>query len=108
MWAPEIHFLDGKWYLYYSAAQAGAACCDTQRTHVLESSGTDRLAARTHDRLNALTQPARRADATSASRNKTQIVKAQWHNPPAHDSRAENPSGPGRTGLPIVLPKTHS
>ncbi|WP_216588995.1 family 43 glycosylhydrolase [Streptomyces brasiliscabiei] len=48
IWAPEIHFLDGKWYLYYSAAQSGAACCDTQRTQVLESSGTDPLGPYTH------------------------------------------------------------
>ncbi|GAA1185205.1 GH43 family beta-xylosidase [Kitasatospora gansuensis] len=41
IWAPEIHFLNGRWYLYYSAGQIGAACCDSQRTHVLESAGTD-------------------------------------------------------------------
>ncbi|MBA2806813.1 family 43 glycosylhydrolase [Streptomyces sp. KM273126] len=40
-WAPEIHFLDGKWYLYYSAGNRGTACCDSQRTHVLESAGSD-------------------------------------------------------------------
>jgi GH43 family beta-xylosidase len=40
-WAPEIHFINNRWYLYYSGAQAGAPCCDTQRTHVLESVGTD-------------------------------------------------------------------
>ncbi|GAA2895390.1 family 43 glycosylhydrolase [Nonomuraea rubra] len=38
-WAPEIHFIDNRWYLYYSGAQVGAPCCDTQRTHVLESAG---------------------------------------------------------------------
>ncbi|BBC36975.1 Hydrolase [Streptomyces graminofaciens] len=48
IWAPEIHFLDGKWYLYYSAAQSGVACCDTQRTQVLESSGTDPMGPYTH------------------------------------------------------------
>jgi GH43 family beta-xylosidase len=40
-WAPELHFLDGHWYLYYSAGQSGVACCDSQRTYVLESAGTD-------------------------------------------------------------------
>ncbi|MPY62651.1 family 43 glycosylhydrolase [Streptomyces spongiae] len=48
IWAPEIHFLDGKWYLYYSAGQSGAACCDTQRTHVLESSGSDPMGTYTY------------------------------------------------------------
>src|SRR3954468_10697154 len=41
MWAPEIHFFDGKWYLYYSAGLRNTACCDSQRTHVLESAGSD-------------------------------------------------------------------
>jgi GH43 family beta-xylosidase len=47
-WAPELHFLDGHWYLYYSAGQSGVACCDSQRTHVLESSGTDPLGPYTY------------------------------------------------------------
>ncbi|MER5539131.1 family 43 glycosylhydrolase [Streptomyces mirabilis] len=48
IWAPEIHFFDGHWYLYYSAANSGAACCDTQRTHVLQSAGTDPLGPYTY------------------------------------------------------------
>ncbi|MBV7696259.1 family 43 glycosylhydrolase [Streptomyces sp. TRM70350] len=48
IWAPELHFVDGKWYLYYSAAQAGVACCDSQRTHVLESAGTDPMGPYTY------------------------------------------------------------
>jgi GH43 family beta-xylosidase len=48
IWAPELHFLDGHWYLYYSAGQSGVACCDSQRTHVLESSGTDPLGPYTY------------------------------------------------------------
>jgi GH43 family beta-xylosidase len=51
IWAPEIHFLDGKWYLYYSAAQADATCCDTQRTHVLESSGSDPMGTYTYKNI---------------------------------------------------------
>jgi GH43 family beta-xylosidase len=47
-WAPEIHFLNGRWYLYYSGAQVGAPCCDTQRTHVLESAGSDPLGPYTY------------------------------------------------------------
>jgi GH43 family beta-xylosidase len=48
IWAPEIHFLNNHWYLYYSAAQVGADCCGTQRTHVLESAGTDPLGPYTY------------------------------------------------------------
>jgi len=40
-WAPELHFVDGRWYLYYSAGAVGEPCCDSQRTHVLESVGAD-------------------------------------------------------------------
>ncbi|MEV4281585.1 family 43 glycosylhydrolase, partial [Actinoplanes xinjiangensis] len=43
VWAPSLHKLTGpngtRWYLYYSAGTA--ACCDGQRSFVLESSGTD-------------------------------------------------------------------
>lgn len=43
MWAPSLHLLDGpngkRWYYYYSAGPA--ACCEGQRSHVLESDGTD-------------------------------------------------------------------
>ncbi|MDX3380701.1 family 43 glycosylhydrolase [Streptomyces niveiscabiei] len=48
IWAPELHFLNGRWYLYYSAGQSGVACCDSQRTHVLESAGTDPLGPYTY------------------------------------------------------------
>ncbi|WP_306216218.1 family 43 glycosylhydrolase [Actinoplanes sp. RD1] len=41
VWAPSLHQLNGRWYLYYSAGTA--ACCDGQRSFVLESSGSDPL-----------------------------------------------------------------
>jgi GH43 family beta-xylosidase len=45
MWAPEFRLLDGpnglRWYFYYTAGTAGTY--DNQRTHVLESAGTDPL-----------------------------------------------------------------
>lgn len=41
IWAPEIHFLDGRWYLYYVAGQNVTDYNPTQRTHVLESAGSD-------------------------------------------------------------------
>lgn len=42
VWAPEIHFLDGKWYVYYTA---GAGPDGTQRTWVLENGSSDPLSA---------------------------------------------------------------
>ncbi|KQV13915.1 MULTISPECIES: family 43 glycosylhydrolase [unclassified Kitasatospora] len=41
IWAPEIHLLNGKWYLYYVAGQGIADYNSTQRMHVAESAGTD-------------------------------------------------------------------
>lgn len=38
VWAPELHYLDGKWYLYYTA---GSGPDQTQRTWVLENSSAD-------------------------------------------------------------------
>lgn len=50
MWAPEFHLLDGpnglRWYYYYSAGTAGTL--DNQRTHVLESAGTDPMGPYTY------------------------------------------------------------
>jgi GH43 family beta-xylosidase len=50
MWAPELHRLNGpngyRWYLYYTAGTS--ACCENQRTHVLESSGDDPLGPYTY------------------------------------------------------------
>ena len=42
VWAPEIHFLDNKWYLYYTA---GAGPDNTQRTWVMENSNADPLSS---------------------------------------------------------------
>lgn len=48
IWAPELHLFNGHWYLYYSAGASGVSCCDSQRTHVLESAGTDPLGPYTY------------------------------------------------------------
>jgi GH43 family beta-xylosidase len=40
LWAPELHYLDGKWYIYYSAGPAGTNL-GLQRTWVLENSAVD-------------------------------------------------------------------
>ncbi len=40
IWAPELHFLNGKWYLYYTA---GSGADSTQRTWVLENSNASPL-----------------------------------------------------------------
>ncbi|MFC5213335.1 family 43 glycosylhydrolase [Streptomyces coerulescens] len=47
-WAPEMHLVNGHWYVYYSAGQSGVACCDSQRTHVLESAGIDPMGPYTY------------------------------------------------------------
>lgn len=39
VWAPELHFLDGKWYLYYTAGPGN--CCGGQRSWVLENASAD-------------------------------------------------------------------
>ncbi|RYY58421.1 MAG: glycosyl hydrolase family 43 [Chitinophagaceae bacterium] len=38
VWAPELHYLDGKWYIYYTA---GSGPDGTQRTWVLENASAD-------------------------------------------------------------------
>ena len=38
IWAPELHFLDNKWYLYFTG---GSGPDETQRTWVLENPGAD-------------------------------------------------------------------
>lgn len=40
VWAPEMHFLDGKWYIYFTAGDGDIA---THRMYVLESQDTDPL-----------------------------------------------------------------
>jgi GH43 family beta-xylosidase len=42
LWAPELHYLDSKWYVYYTAGSSTDLA--TQRTFVLENTNTDPLA----------------------------------------------------------------
>ncbi|NML65417.1 family 43 glycosylhydrolase [Hymenobacter sp. RP-2-7] len=39
VWAPELHYLDGKWYVYYTAGPGN--CCGGQRLWVLENASAD-------------------------------------------------------------------
>ena len=45
IWAPELHLIDGRWYIYYAAGRPGPSGTDAaftdQRSGVLESVGTD-------------------------------------------------------------------
>ncbi|HUQ67796.1 MAG TPA: glycoside hydrolase family 43 protein [Flavitalea sp.] len=41
IWAPELHFLGGKWYIYYTAGSSSDLA--TQRTFVLENANADPL-----------------------------------------------------------------
>ncbi|MBN9385389.1 MAG: glycoside hydrolase family 43 protein [Chitinophagaceae bacterium] len=38
IWAPELHFLNGKWYIYYTAGEGDIS---TQRIYVLENTAAD-------------------------------------------------------------------
>lgn len=40
LWAPELHFIDGLWYIYYAAGEAGPPFVH-QRSGVLKSTGSD-------------------------------------------------------------------
>jgi GH43 family beta-xylosidase len=42
LWAPELHFYDGKWYIYYAAGESGPPFIH-QRSGVLESETDDAL-----------------------------------------------------------------
>ncbi|KAI9053767.1 hypothetical protein LZ554_002716 [Drepanopeziza brunnea f. sp. 'monogermtubi'] len=35
MWAPEMHQIDGIWYMFYSSCDSAQLCCDSCRTRVL-------------------------------------------------------------------------
>ncbi|OON69298.1 family 43 glycosylhydrolase [Hymenobacter sp. CRA2] len=39
IWAPELHFLDGKWYVYFTAGPGN--CCGGQRLWVMENAAAD-------------------------------------------------------------------
>jgi GH43 family beta-xylosidase len=43
IWAPELHYIDGKWYIYYAAGPSGTAPATfvNQRSFVLESVSAD-------------------------------------------------------------------
>lgn len=43
IWAPELHFLEGKWYLYYTATDKDRPGDDTRYVFVLENSSVDPL-----------------------------------------------------------------
>lgn len=47
IWAPEFHFINGRWYLYYTA-MAATKVDTTHRMHVLESAGKDPLGPYTY------------------------------------------------------------
>ena len=40
VWAPELHYIDGRWYIYYAAGEAGPPFIH-QRSGVLQSAGED-------------------------------------------------------------------
>ncbi|HEX2300884.1 MAG TPA: family 43 glycosylhydrolase, partial [Pseudonocardiaceae bacterium] len=47
-WAPELHPANGRWYLVFSGGPAGTDYVRNQRTHVLESTGSDPMGPYTY------------------------------------------------------------
>ncbi|KAF1833226.1 Arabinanase/levansucrase/invertase [Decorospora gaudefroyi] len=47
MWAPELHWVDNSWYIYYTAGRNGANNLDLQRNHVLKG-GSDPFGSYTY------------------------------------------------------------
>lgn len=41
VWAPELHYIDGKWYIYYAASEKGHNDDAHRRIYVLEDSSVD-------------------------------------------------------------------
>lgn len=54
IWAPEIHFINGKWYIYFAAGRADAIWAI--RMYVLECTGDDPLSDRWQERGQLKTQ----------------------------------------------------
>lgn len=50
IWAPELHRLDGKWYLYYSATASGFKDDQHRAVFVLENAGSDPMKGEWVDR----------------------------------------------------------
>jgi GH43 family beta-xylosidase len=50
IWAPELHRIDGKWYIYYSAAASGHDDDDHRGVFVLENASADPLSGTWRDR----------------------------------------------------------
>ncbi|MER7141068.1 family 43 glycosylhydrolase [Streptomyces sp. NPDC000341] len=48
IWAPELHYSGGRWYLYYVAGRNIADYNPTQRVHVLQSAGSDPMGPYTY------------------------------------------------------------
>ena len=45
IWAPELHRVDGRWYVYFTASERGADDDAHRRIHVLEADGPDPMTA---------------------------------------------------------------
>ena len=56
IWAPELHFLDGKWYLYYTATDKANFADSTRYVFVLENASADPTTGTWTDRGKVNTQ----------------------------------------------------
>ncbi|HEX8329790.1 MAG TPA: glycoside hydrolase family 43 protein [Hymenobacter sp.] len=81
LWAPELHFFDGKWYIYYSAGPEGPGL-GLQRTWVLENSASDPTAGTWTDkgRLYTPTADYWQIDGTAFEQNGNRYFVFSGHN----------------------------
>ncbi|MBX0292325.1 glycoside hydrolase family 43 protein [Hymenobacter sp. HSC-4F20] len=56
IWAPELHFLDGKWYLYYTATDQASPGDNARYVFVLENASADPTTGRWTDKGKVNTQ----------------------------------------------------
>jgi hypothetical protein len=76
IWAPEMHFIDGKWYLYFTAGRADAPF--DIRLYVLENAAANPLEG----------QWSERGQTTPAGN------RSRWTPPPSPSARSAIWSGP--------------
>ncbi|THV33412.1 glycoside hydrolase family 43 protein [Glycomyces buryatensis] len=111
IWAPEIHFVDGAWYVYFAAGDAGSETADVWRIrmYVLENRGANPLEGEWTEK-GQITTPidSFSLDATTFAVNGKRYLCWAQHNPELADSNTslflaelENPWT--ITGTPVEL-----
>lgn len=84
VWAPELHRIDGKWYLYYTAAAAGHDDDAHRGIFVLENASADPLSANWVDRGQLKTAHTGIDGTSFAWRGKRYFVYSPYVGPDSH------------------------